>query len=411
MSISRAPKHLVPHFCIFQVEERGLEGWEWMNDCWSHRWDTLIEALQKCVAVDGKRGRNVKASLFAGGDAIHITSGVQNLTKPTLKGHVNAKLHYNIEAWERMLWENYLKDHPGLLRWEREAPPLQAGREAQREGARQRLVERLREFLDGAPATSVVLAFTPWKVKGATYDELKMAGLHRRVEGVTHVYLLLGGAHGFDYENDADGKFFQSVLELFADKFGQHRVARVTLCQDGYPLVKFPTASLVSFLNIEYARGMLDHVVAGLQVCGASWVEPAVSQHADWIASPAGAKTCKVGKEEKDACKLKLWSLCGTWWDTKGSKYEIKRDDTKERLVVRVARPDGRASLRKHISLGSVNGQDGLQIVWDGGSYVVDSQLQESSCERPETVEWKAVTRNRRFTWRSTPQEGGSTQR
>uniref|UniRef100_A0A7S0AE94 Uncharacterized protein n=1 Tax=Pyrodinium bahamense TaxID=73915 RepID=A0A7S0AE94_9DINO len=260
----------------------------------------------------------------------------------------------------------------------------------------------LQGLLAQAPATSVVLAFMPWKIEGATYDELKLAGLHRTPTGVSDVFILLGNTYGFDSEDEVDKSFFEGVLAKFAEKFGQHKVARVPLCQRDDPLEKFPTASLAAFLSIEYARGMVDHAVAGLQVCQASWVRP--SPCADQVELP-GAKTYEVGETGKDACKREMWFLLGTWWDTKGSKYEITGDDAKDCLKVRISRT-GRDTLNKTISLGKVNGRS--EVVWDGGAYVMVSEQLKNSPERPETVEWKAIGRNRTFTWHITPPSSGA---
>uniref|UniRef100_A0A7S0AE00 Uncharacterized protein n=1 Tax=Pyrodinium bahamense TaxID=73915 RepID=A0A7S0AE00_9DINO len=104
MSTSNAPKHLVPHFCIFQSEDLG--GPEGMRNC------LHLEALQKSVFVDGKWGPNVKASLFAGGDAIHITGEIQKMAMPQLKKRIGTRsAPCTVQAWEHMLRENYMREN------------------------------------------------------------------------------------------------------------------------------------------------------------------------------------------------------------------------------------------------------------------------------------------------------------
>ena len=45
-------------------------------------------------------------------------------------------------------------------------------------------------------------------------------------------FVLLGGAHGFDGMDDADGRFFAEVLRLCEDRVGASNVAKVTLAED-----------------------------------------------------------------------------------------------------------------------------------------------------------------------------------
>mmetsp|Transcript_50914 Transcript_50914/g.159614 ORF Transcript_50914/g.159614 Transcript_50914/m.159614 type:complete len:455 (-) Transcript_50914:71-1435(-) len=430
MSSDPAPRRLVPHFCIIQADELGLVGWDTKHDCRQRRWDVLLEALQKCLALDGKWITDARASLFTGGDAIHVTGEIQDLAMPVSR-RANARRKHvvapcSVQAWEEMLWDNYLQDRQGL-RWEFSGPS------SSRQEAQHRLSSRLEGLLAEAPADSAVLAFTPRAEGGATttYTELKTTGLSCTLGEVRHVYILMGGAHGFDYKEDADGRFLASVLGQFARRFGPERVARVRLCRPGEQLTKFLTASVAAFLCVEHVCGMLDHAVAGLGVCAerrldsdggghAGWWNPGPAaleqeffdsgEQWDWESSlgpgAPGMELVDEDSGEDTAYKRMMLSLRGTWWDTKGSMYEIAGADSGEQLTVNITRPGRRSRLVKSISLGFVHGQDSPQVLWDCGTFVVVSQLPQDVGRRPERVEWKAVAGNKKFTWLTSPDTG-----
>jgi len=81
------------------------------------------------------------------------------------------------------------------------------------------------------------------------------------------VYVLLGGAHGFDGEDDDDGSFFQAIIGRFERRLGIESVVRVDICEgrSGEPSPVFPLSKVASFVSTEHARGVLWRAVAGLE--------------------------------------------------------------------------------------------------------------------------------------------------
>ncbi|CAE8655377.1 unnamed protein product [Polarella glacialis] len=254
-------KHMSPHFCIFQVDDWGLDGWSLEEGCRKGRWDTLLDVLLKCVMVDGRWPREVEASLFAGGDAMHINGAIQSLAMPAIFRRADgttARQPATFQYWQDMLWEQRGVDHPGL-RWERAAGWLSTFQKK-----RDELLRRLDTLLDAAPRESIAVVLD-YKDVDRTFEDLKRTGCDHdpRAE---RVYLLLGGAHGFDGKDDVRSEMFNIIVGQFTARLGANRVVRTNLCKNAKDMTKFTAAQVASFLSTEYRRRMLADAVAGAEL-------------------------------------------------------------------------------------------------------------------------------------------------
>lgn len=260
---SAAPTALPPslHVCIVQGDEEGFRGWNLERGCKHNRWDTLLEGSLKCLAMDGQWLRDVCVSVFAGADVLHITGDVQSLAMPVAGMRDDGRPMYEpatLESWAEMLWRARGQDLPGL-RWR-----LSLDAPCSKEEAQAALLANFGEALAGAPDGSAVLAFTPSRA-GGTYDELKAKGQGKRPRP-RQVLVLLGGAHGFDGNDDAGGPgLFEEVMSRCCDRFGKAAVASVSLCENAAREAKFPLAKVAAFVSVEHARGSFVQVLAGLE--------------------------------------------------------------------------------------------------------------------------------------------------
>lgn len=248
------------HFCIFQAGSRGLDSWSLEAGCKNDRWDTILLGLLQCVMMDGQWLQDVAASAFVGPDVVHVSGVIQSLVMRELGRGTDGQSFYQpatVKAWEEMLWQAQSCNFSGLHWWR--GPPT-----PQAEAARVSLLEHVDKVLESAPVNAVVLAFTVGGVQ-ATYDELKMRGASSAMAKAERVYVLLGGAHGFDGQDDRDSSFFEAVLERFEQRLGIGSLARVSLCEGGAIDAIFPLSKVTSFVSTEHARGALWKAVAGLE--------------------------------------------------------------------------------------------------------------------------------------------------
>lgn len=238
------------HFCIFQGDEFGLDSWSLEAGGKQHRWDTLLDGLAPGLATDAR------ASLFVGGDAVHLCPQTMLAGTP------------GFSSWVEDLWRTRAGGVGVFL-----APASVAV-------ARARLLDHLDEMLVSAPKNSLALAFAMGCV-GPTYGQLRALGAGRAASADC-VFVLLGGAHGFDGCDDVvgDGAFFEEVVGRFSIHLGERRVARVDLCE-GVP-AKFPLSKVAAFVAAEHVRGALRRVAAGLE------------EHGKAVASREAALACRA---------------------------------------------------------------------------------------------------------------------
>lgn len=276
---------VTPHFCIIQDDDEGLSGWSLEDGSQQNRWDTLLEGLLKSLVMDGKWPVDARASAFVGPDAVHLTGDVQRLVMQPNGVHADGRTAYlpaTLRAWEEVLWRSRSGSSSSIssstqgsgnaevpLYWRCSENLLDSqGR------SRHRLLEHLDDVFAEAPDESVALVFCP-EGADATYEQLKVLG--RRVGRPVRsarVFLLLGGAHGFDNNDDRDcddESLLSAILGRFAARFGPHHIIRVSLCEDG-PAgaalareARFPLAKMAGFLGVEYACGSLSDAIAGME--------------------------------------------------------------------------------------------------------------------------------------------------
>ncbi|CAE7207474.1 PTAC2 [Symbiodinium natans] len=235
------------HYCIVQCDEQGLEGWSLAAGSKHRRWDTLLLGLLQCFMMDGQWLRNVAASVFVGPDALHATGALQPLVMTALGQGKDGRPFYQpatLKAFEESLWRQRGQDAEGL-RWQ-----LAQRRPRNQAQAKGMLLESLGELFDHAPEKAGVLAFDAGATR--TYNELLASSW---AAGREKLFVLLGGAHGFDGMDDADGRFFAEVLRLCEDRVGASNVAKVTLAEDASAAV-FPLSKVISFISVEHCRGV-----------------------------------------------------------------------------------------------------------------------------------------------------------
>ncbi|CAE8714572.1 unnamed protein product [Polarella glacialis] len=96
---------LLVQFCIIQGDQRGrveLRGWLSAGTL-GH------EGLLRGLMMDGAWPSDVSASLFVGGDALHLTSGVQQLVMTAQGCHEDGRARYRpatLRNWEDVLWRS-----------------------------------------------------------------------------------------------------------------------------------------------------------------------------------------------------------------------------------------------------------------------------------------------------------------
>ncbi|CAK0810057.1 unnamed protein product [Prorocentrum cordatum] len=290
------------HFCIFQGGEQGVEGWTLDRGSFVNRWDALLDGLLQCVMMDGEWPHEVRASAFVGRDSVHLGGQVQDWVMPVVgqrDGGAAAFQPVTLPAWEDVLW--WARGEAGLpdLEWRlaREAP-------GSLEATRRQQLESLREELARLPEAAAVFLFTPAR-PDVSYDRLVELGEGRSPRS-GGVYVLMGGAHGFDDSDDCDSCFAAEVFAAFSARFGDDRVLRVSLGADelpvGGPEPKFTLASVASFVSVEYTRGALQQAVAGVEAyC-----------HKKTSTYNSGISACENGEQWQRAL-----SLLGEMWEAK----------------------------------------------------------------------------------------------
>eukprot|EP00931_Biecheleriopsis_adriatica_P078669 TRINITY_DN52096_c0_g1_i1.p1 TRINITY_DN52096_c0_g1~~TRINITY_DN52096_c0_g1_i1.p1 ORF type:complete len:520 (+),score=120.66 TRINITY_DN52096_c0_g1_i1:66-1562(+) len=245
------------HFCIIQSDELGLDGWSLEAGSKHRRWDTLLLGLLQSFMMDGQWLQDVVVTVFIGADVIHANSDVQQLVMRKMGGGRDGKPFYQpatVKAWEETLWNARGQEGSGL-RWQ-----VTPGKSMSQSEARRSLLENVDQFLQQEADGAGVIALTARA--DMTYDELKERG-RSRTSNLTKLFVLMGGAHGFDGEDDQDGgAFLDALLNRFSARFGAGKVAQISLSDS--PEVVFPLSKVTSFVSVEHARGDLKMVAAGL---------------------------------------------------------------------------------------------------------------------------------------------------
>lgn len=263
---SRRRFRCVPHFCIFQGDDCGFKGWSRQHGSRRKRWDTLLDALLKCLMLDGSWKEDICASLFVGADALHLTGAVQRLVMPVVGIKDDGRPLYSaatVKAWEEAIWGNYKKDHGPNMQWQ-----VSEENYATREHVKEALLRKLDQLLEQHSKNAVALVLD---VKASmTWEQLKSYGAGSQTT-LGKVFFLLGGAHGFDGKDDQDPGFTEAIFNCFRKWLGKHRVAHISLCEEPVDNLKFTTAQTAAFLRVECERGTMKSVVAGFERVLNTW--------------------------------------------------------------------------------------------------------------------------------------------
>ncbi|CAK0879375.1 unnamed protein product [Prorocentrum cordatum] len=255
------------HFCIFQGFEQGVEGWSLDRGSVLSRWDLPPNPAGRAAPVrrDGRRVApgGARLRLCGAGPRPPWRPGAGDWAAGAARTPDGGAACWPVafQPWEETLW--WSRDEAGLpgLEW-RSAGEAQGSPEA----ARRQHLASLQEDLARLPEAAAVLAFTPAR-PDVSYDQLVVLG-EGRSPRPGRLYVLMGGAHGFDDDDDRDGAFAAEVLAAFSARFGGDRVVRVSLGAEGPSRgefePKFTLAGVASFLSVEYARGALRQAAAGV---------------------------------------------------------------------------------------------------------------------------------------------------
>lgn len=274
----------VPHFCIFQGDKYGLDGWDTRDRCRRNGWDSILATLLFGVKMDGQWHSEVCASAFVSADALHITGDIQPLAMPWVHtradyGVQRERPPASMQTWVTMLWDRRGVDHLGL-RWDLDNQVHDRWHALQEKRAL--LLGKVDALLEGAPPGSIALLMNCKKPE-VTYEHLKRLGGGREPHA-ERVFILLSGAQGFDGQGDEDTALLDSILERFVAHFGRDRVLRVALGERPGDGGAGTSAEVAAFIRTEFAYGALARAVAGAEVASA--------KHASAVArrEPAGRR-------------------------------------------------------------------------------------------------------------------------
>eukprot|EP00929_Paragymnodinium_shiwhaense_P013758 TRINITY_DN121607_c0_g1_i1.p1 TRINITY_DN121607_c0_g1~~TRINITY_DN121607_c0_g1_i1.p1 ORF type:complete len:666 (+),score=183.52 TRINITY_DN121607_c0_g1_i1:86-2083(+) len=255
----RKPRPEVPpHFVLFQADNKGINGWCRDDGSRHGRWDTLLDALLKCVMFDGEWPREVCATLFVGPDKVEISGAIQRLMMPEVGSKGVDRPQYRAvtyHSWEDILWRERGKDHPGLKWTYGEVGPGQSALDV--------FTNNVSEWLE-QQATNSLAVCMDYRNADSSYHKLLSLGAHKKPRS-QRMFVLLGGAHGFDNKNDVDPTVREDILQLFAKKLGKDRVIRISLNSELYTDVIHASAKVAAHISIEYASGSLVNFAAGIE--------------------------------------------------------------------------------------------------------------------------------------------------
>lgn len=240
------------HFCIFQGDSEGASGWTLQQGSLQNRWDVILDGLLKSVMMDGEWPRDIFASAFVGADVVHISGAVQEQVMPIV-GYKDGKAQYQpatFKAFEETLWRSLHSPPPSPsrgLEWHRDGGGGACGAEARR-----RQLEAVDAML-AETAGAKAIAFSTRRA--VQYQDLLSSRSASCKEPQT-IYLLLGGAHGFDGKDDVDSSHEDALLQRFRAKLGDDNVVSVRLGSSS-AVSKFSLANVVSWLRVEDVQGNL----------------------------------------------------------------------------------------------------------------------------------------------------------
>eukprot|EP00746_Dinoflagellata_sp_MGD_P137408 gnl/MRDRNA2_/MRDRNA2_71201_c0_seq1.p1 gnl/MRDRNA2_/MRDRNA2_71201_c0~~gnl/MRDRNA2_/MRDRNA2_71201_c0_seq1.p1 ORF type:complete len:703 (-),score=168.19 gnl/MRDRNA2_/MRDRNA2_71201_c0_seq1:89-2197(-) len=253
------------HFCIFQADTYGIRGWTRDFGDRSRRWDVLLDSMLLCVSNDGHWPEEVQVSTFVGGDVVTVDGRIQDLVMPPWCQQADGRKRHTPATnvrWGQTLWEHCGDNTHAGLQWRLFDSCIGSWEEA-RAAIIQNLKVEIQELSD-----SVVLVLDA-KNCDISYEALKSAAPDKCPLRTKQVYVLLGGAHGFDGRDDHDGFFLNEVTSWFRKCVGEEFVFRVNLNDEVEDCCKFTANKVASFMSVEWSRGALCRAVAGAEALAA----------------------------------------------------------------------------------------------------------------------------------------------
>jgi len=284
----------VPYFCVIQGDDCGINSWTW-DGSHRRRWHMLVEVLFKCVIMEDEWLPDVQASLMAGADAVHVSGKIEPLMAPIVGYRPDGqpiRQSASQSFFENLLWQQRGIDRPGL-RWDID------NRVRDRAVALKEkcdiILGRLGAILEQAPRDSLAFVVDS-RYTDVTYEQLKIWGNGQQPR-TKNVFVLLGGAHGFDGKDDPDDGLLDSIVDRLKLHLGRQSVIRVSVFDDTGVSSTCSAPHTAGFLSREYCKGGFSCAVAGAETM--KWTVPNASKprEADAVA----------GNELRSALGLTNW--------------------------------------------------------------------------------------------------------
>lgn len=254
------------HFVVIQGDDKGIAGWSTAGsrgDSRANRWDTLLDTALKSIMCDGRWQANAKVSIFVGRDSLHLSGEVQDAVMQVVKEQADGRQVRSpatTRNWEETLWRHRYQDRKGL---EWKAAPDSEWHGTCQDHLLRNLSTFLQEVAPPGQSSGIILDYQDYDL---TYDRVKALGSVRGQRDVSPdhtLFVFLGGAHGFDSNDDRNRCFIQAVKRLVVLQIP--RSATVNLCEYKGRPEKFTSVNAASFVKVEHARGVVDQVILGLQ--------------------------------------------------------------------------------------------------------------------------------------------------
>eukprot|EP00929_Paragymnodinium_shiwhaense_P008484 TRINITY_DN112441_c0_g1_i1.p1 TRINITY_DN112441_c0_g1~~TRINITY_DN112441_c0_g1_i1.p1 ORF type:complete len:564 (+),score=131.60 TRINITY_DN112441_c0_g1_i1:88-1779(+) len=313
------------HIVLCQADDYGLDGLRSANGFTANRHDTLINAQQMALMRDGEWPRDVNVTTLVGMDVVNMNGAIQPVMAPIRQTRDDGSVQrfaVTTDAFENTYFRKKGLDHDGLT-WVCGRKPV-VGKET----AKDVLVENLQKFLDDQlKQTPQCVAMCMDYREAVPYERLKQLGAGK-LPRAEKVFILMGGAHGFDNKGDKDGVFLQRLINTCREKLGATKVARVTLNSDQYGGCVHTSGKVAGYMSMEHSCGNLVACTAGLEeymkkghngLLRASAAQPV-------LVKPSQPPTRSVASREKTAAVQAPWAAIS---DAGASSTTVRMSEAK----------------------------------------------------------------------------------
>jgi len=247
------------HFCIFEEGDAASGFSSWSMELGRHRkrWGAIFGVVQEVARCkSGSWPTEVSASMFVGGDVLHIDESVQELLNTGSNASLPSRQHdfARPSSFEETLWNTMGQESQGVC-WEL------AGRVRDRKLAswenRETLLSRVDRLVRVASPDAVALVLDQSNAEIA-YDDLVQRGRGHETPSCQAFVLI------FVRDSEKRGMAAEGLSRLVVDRFesrlGTKRVAKASL-----GATTFTAQEIAAFLSLEHSRGGLARAIAGVQ--------------------------------------------------------------------------------------------------------------------------------------------------